>query len=204
MVKSTAQDTKAQIAQAALEALRTVGFSGATSRVVARIGGFNQALIFYHYGTLENLLLAALDLTSEERLARYRDAVDETDTLEELMQVARRIYREDSESGHVAVISQLVAGSMARPELAKGVLERVEPWLDFCEQAIRKVVAGSALEVALPIRELAYGVVSFYLGANLLTHLGGTGPTEALLERAEALAKPIESLLRPGSFETQA
>jgi AcrR family transcriptional regulator len=196
MTKSPAQETKQQIARAALEALRTIGFAGATSRAIARTGGFNQALIFYHYGNLENLLLAALDLTSEERMARYRDAVDGASSLEELMQVARQIYREDSDSGHVAVISQLVAGSIARPELAKGVVERVEPWVDFCEHAIRKAVAGSPLEGALPVRELAYGLVSFYLGANLLTHLGGAAPTDALLERAEALAPAITSLLR--------
>jgi AcrR family transcriptional regulator len=196
MTKSSAQDTRSQIAEAALEALRTVGFAGATSRAIARTGGFNQALIFYHYGSLENLLLAALDLTSEERMARYREAVDGASTLEELMEVARRIYREDSESGHVAVVSQMVAGSIARPELAKGVVERVEPWVDFCEHAIRKAIAGSPVEDALPVRELAYGAVSFYLGANLLTHLGGAAPTEALFERAEALAPAITAILR--------
>jgi AcrR family transcriptional regulator len=195
MIKSPAQDTRRQIAEAALEALRTVGFAGATSRAIARIGGFNQALIFYHYGSLELLLLAALDLTSEERMARYRQAVDGASTLEELMQVARRIYREDSESGHVAVISQLVAGSMARPELAKGVVERVEPWVDFCEHALRKAIAGSPVETVLPVRELAYGAVSFYLGANLLTHLGGAARTEALFEQVEALAPALATIL---------
>lgn len=188
MNKSSAQGTRRQIAEAALEALRTEGFAGATSRVIARIGGFNQALIFYHYGSVENALLAALDLTSEERMARYRAALDSASTLEELIQAARMIYREDSESGHVAVVSQLVAGSLARPELAKGVLERTEPWVEFCEQAIRKAVAGSPLEEALPIRELAYGLVSYYLGANLLTHLGGAERTEALFARLEGLA----------------
>jgi AcrR family transcriptional regulator len=195
MTKSSAQDTRRQIAEAALEALRTVGFAGATSRAIARLGGFNQALIFYHYGSLENLLLAALDLTGEERMARYREEVDGASTLEELMQVARRIYREDSESGHVAVISQMVAGSIARPELAQGVVERVEPWVDFCEHAIRKVIAGSPVEDALPVRELAYASVSFYLGANLLTHLGGGAQTETLFERAEALAPAITAIL---------
>ena len=196
MIKSTAQTTRQQIAEAALETLRTEGFAGATSRAIARIGAFNQALIFYHYGNLENLLLAALDMTSEERMRRYREALEGANTLEELAHVARRIYREDSESGHVAVVSQMVAGSLARPELAKGVRDRIEPWVEFCEQAIRKVVAGSPLDEALPIRELAYGLVTFYLGANLLTHLDGPGRTDALFERAEGLAPVVAAILR--------
>jgi AcrR family transcriptional regulator len=196
MIKSSAQSTRQQIAQAALETLRTVGFAGATSRAIGRTGGFNQALVFYHYGTLDNLLLAALDLTSEERMTRYRGAVDAAGTLEELVQVARRIYREDSESGHVAVVSQMVAGSLSRPELATGVLERVEPWIEFCEHAIRKVITGTPLEHTLPIPELAYAVVTFYLGANLLTHLGGTARTDALLEQAETLAPALAPILQ--------
>src|SRR4051794_7058586 len=96
MTKSSAQTTKQQIAHAALEALRTEGFAGATSRTIARIGGFNQALIFYHYGSLEHLLLAALDMTSAERMARYRSALEKAATPEELVKMARRIYREDS------------------------------------------------------------------------------------------------------------
>jgi AcrR family transcriptional regulator len=195
MTKSTAQTTRQQIAVAALAALRSEGFAGATSRAIARIGGFNQALIFYYYGNLENLLLAALDLTSAERMARYREAVDGASTLEELVEVARRIYREDRESGHVSVVSQMVAGSLARPELAKGMVERIEPWVQFCEHAIRKVVAGSPLEAALPVRELAYGMVSFYLGANLLTHLDSETQIDALFERIEALTPAVAAML---------
>jgi AcrR family transcriptional regulator len=196
MVKSNAQETRRQIAEAALEALRTEGFAGATSRAIGRIGGFNQALIFYHYGSVENALLAALDLTSEARLARYRAALDAAGSLEELVAVARTIYREDSESGHVAVVSQLVAGSLARPELARGVVERMEPWVAFCEDALNKVLAGSPLADDLPVRELAYGLVSYYLGANLLTHLGGAERTEALFERVTDVAAILEPLLR--------
>jgi AcrR family transcriptional regulator len=195
MTKSLAQGTRHQIAAATLEAVRTEGFAGATSRVIARIGGFNQALIFYHYGSLDNALLAALDLTSEERMARYRKALEGATTLEELIKVARKLYREDSESGHVAVVSQLVAGSLARPELAAGVLERSEPWIEFCEQALRRVVEGSPLAEVLPIHDLAYGLVSYYLGANLLTHLGGAARTDALFERVEALAPALGSIL---------
>jgi hypothetical protein len=75
-------------------------------------------------------------------------------------------------------------------------MERVEPWVDFCEDAIRKTVAGSPFEESLPIRELAYGFVSYYLGANLLTHLGGSEQTEALFARAELLAPALAAFIR--------
>ena len=60
--------TKLQIVEAALETLKTKGFAGASAREIARTGGFNQALIFYHFGSVRNVLLAALDLVSERRM----------------------------------------------------------------------------------------------------------------------------------------
>ena len=83
MIKPTAQT----IVESALATLRDEGFAGATSRAIARRGGFNQALIFYHFGSLENLLVSALQQTSEERLARYRAAVSAVETLTDLLPV---------------------------------------------------------------------------------------------------------------------
>src|SRR3954452_7573335 len=98
-----AKTTKEQIVEAALRTLASEGFAGATSRAIAREGKFNQALVFYYFGSLDNLLLAALDRTSEERLEHYRSAVGTASTLTELLDVAARAYRDDRKSRHVAV-----------------------------------------------------------------------------------------------------
>jgi AcrR family transcriptional regulator len=187
--KSAGEKTRKRIVDAALKTLKKEGFAGATSRAIARAGGFNQALIFYHFGSLDGLLLAALDQTSEERLIRYRAAVDEAQTPEELAQVAASIYAEDRDRGHMTVVSQMVAGSVARPDLAKEVIPRMEPWIELCEDALRKGLASSPVAEAVPIRDLAYAIVTFYLGLNLLTHLDEDRErTEALVTRLQTLA----------------
>ncbi|HYI44223.1 MAG TPA: TetR family transcriptional regulator, partial [Actinomycetota bacterium] len=90
--------TRAKIVAAALEVLKHEGFSGASARSIATRGGFNQALVFYHFGSVHNLLLAALNATSEQRMERYESAVAEAGSLAEMVAVAREIYREDLES----------------------------------------------------------------------------------------------------------
>jgi AcrR family transcriptional regulator len=195
MTKATAQ-TRDHLIEAALEALKTVGFAGATSRTIARIGAFNQALIFYHYGSVDALLLAALDRTSEQRLARYREALAQVETLEELAQLCARIYREDRETGHLTVVSQMVAGSLARPALAPEITKRMEPWLEFAEEALAKVTKGTVLEAALPLPDLAYAAVTYYLGVNLLANLDPER-SRAEFERAVELADIAGTLLRP-------
>jgi AcrR family transcriptional regulator len=189
--------TRDHIVEAALETLKKEGFSGATSRAIARTGGFNQALIFYHFGTLERLLLAALDRTSEDRLERYRRAVADASSLEELAAAVRRMFDEDRRKGHVTVVSQMIAGSIARPELAQEMVARMEPWIELCEKAIGKVLGWLDVPELVPRSELAYAFVTFYLGVNLLTHLDADRTrSDALFARVEELAPLLAGLTR--------
>src|SRR5207253_9737546 len=122
------------IVDAAVETLREQGFADATSRAIARRGGFNQALIFYYFGSLEGLLLEALRQVSEERLARYRAAVADVHTLDELVPVMADLWEQEKASGHVRTVSQLVAGAVNRPGLSAHVIEVMEPWFELARE----------------------------------------------------------------------
>jgi AcrR family transcriptional regulator len=192
--------TRKRILDAAVETLQQEGFAEASSRAIAQRGGFNSALIFYHFGSLDELLLAALDRTSSERLERYRGALAEAETATELLDTATRLYTEDRKSGHMAVVAQMIAASIARPELAPAMVARMEPWIDVAEAAISKVMARLDLPEVIPLRELAYAFVTFYLGVNLLAHLDPEGErTDALFARAETLAPLLAALERAGA-----
>jgi AcrR family transcriptional regulator len=188
--------TRERIIDAALTALKKEGFAGSSARTIARAGGFNQALIFYHFGSVDRLLLAALDHTSEARMKKYREEVAGAKSLEEMVAVAGRIYAEDVEAGHITVLSEIIAGSLSHPKLRPEVLARMEPWIDFCEEAITRVLQGSQLSELLPPRDLAYAVASFYLGVNLLTHLDDDrSRVESLFALAHRLAPVASPLL---------
>lgn len=186
--------------EAALETLKAEGFGGASARSIATRGGFNQALVFYHFGSVQQLLLAALDETSRRRMERYTVAVAEAHSLEELLAVARDIYREDLESGHVTVLSEMIAGSLGHPELRAEIFARVDPWIDFAENVIKKVLTGSPFENFLPARDLAFAVVGFYLGMEQLSQLQPDEDRAAPLFDAGARFAPlIAPLLGPGT-----
>src|ERR1700729_2861676 len=69
-------DTRRALIDAALETLQVDGFSGASARALAGRAGCNQGLVFYHFGSVVNLLLAALDAVSADRLQHYSAAVE--------------------------------------------------------------------------------------------------------------------------------
>jgi AcrR family transcriptional regulator len=175
------QETQQRIVDAALETLKQEGYTGASARAIADRGGFNQALIFYHFGTVNQLLLAALDETSQRRLAHYRATVEQTETLPELLQTASRLYREDLAAGHITVLNELIGASLAHPELRPQIAARVQPWVHFAESVITQALGDGPLRDLVPSRDAAFATVALYLGMQMLTHLGGdTTATESL------------------------
>jgi AcrR family transcriptional regulator len=192
--------TKDRIIEAALQTLKDEGFAGTSARAIARRGDFNQALIFYHFGTLSDLLLAALDRTSEMRMARYREAMKEISTVEDAVRVATDLYREDLSSGHITVISEMIAGSLERPDLGPQIVERMQPWISLTTDAVESMLGSLGATGIAPAPTVAYAIVALFLGINLLSHLEkDTATTEALFDAGKKLASLLTQLGAPNT-----
>ncbi|MEU5884955.1 TetR family transcriptional regulator [Spirillospora sp. NPDC047279] len=189
MSKQNSAETRERLVEAAAHTLRTEGYAGTSARTIAKAAGCNSALIFYHFGGVDPLLLAALDRSSQERMTAHREAVAGAKTLEDLVEAATGIYRADIEGGHITLFSELVGASIARPELRKEIVARADPWIVFVEETLERVIGGSPLAKLMPPRELAYAAITFYLGVNLFTHLDADRTrTESLFNLAGRLA----------------
>jgi hypothetical protein len=139
------------------------------------------------------VLLAAVRQLSEERLARYRDVVTPIATLEELVPAMADLWKEDEAEGHVRVVAQMIAGSANRPELSRQVLDQMEPWVVLARETLTRV-----LPPGLPVDDLAYGNVVWYVGANLMAHLEPGGRrTDELFARGREWAPLLGSFLPP-------
>jgi AcrR family transcriptional regulator len=188
-----AVETKSALVRAAIEALGDVGFAGASAREIATRAGCNQALVFYHFGSVGQLLLAALDDVSARRLAAYTDVVEQAGSLSELIESARTIFSEDLDAGHVAVLVEMICGAQSTPGLGEQVAARLAPWREFAEAAIRKALHGSPVELLLPPGEVAHAVVAGFLGLELLASLDGNRDAAlALFDRARSIAGLLE------------
>lgn len=196
--------TKERLVEAALTTIKEEGYGGTTARAIAGRAGVNQALIYYHFGDIKNLLLAALDATSTERMISYEALLAKSETIDDLLRLARVIYREDLAAGHVTVLCELIAGSLQHKQLGPEVLKRLRPWIDFATRSIEKVTRGSALEQLVPARDVATAVVGFYLGVDLLHQLDpAESPAERLFDHASRLAPALGTLIASGTAEDQ-
>ncbi len=200
--RSADAPTAERLVEAAIATLKEEGFAGASARAIADMAGVNQALVFYHFGTVNNLLLAALDTTSERRMARYHEAMTNARGVDELIHLARGIYREDLEAGHLTVLGAVIAGAATVPDLGPAVGERIQPWVRFTAENIRRLLAGSPLEDLLAADDVAFAVVSLYLGVELLTSLhGDQARAESLFAALERLSPLLSGLLATTSEE---
>lgn len=191
----SSEETRRRLLDAADQVLREHGYAGTSARVVASAADVNSALVFYHFGGVDQLLLAALDRSSEARMAQHRATAGEARTVEELVEAGVRIYRDDLEQGHLAVFSELVAAAVTKPALRAEVSARAEPWLAFVEESWGRVAGGTPLGRLLPAREVANAALTFYLGVNLFSVLDpDQSRTDDVFDLARRLA-PRAALL---------
>ena len=197
---ATTGATRGALVDAAIETLREEGFAGTSARAIARRAGCNQALVFYHFGTVANLLVIALDETSRRRMDSYRDAVSAATGLRELVDAAAAIFREDLDAGHMTVLAELMAGASSTPGLGAEVSARISPWIDFTESAVRDALAATPFAEVVPAADVAYVVVALFLGMEMLTHLDGDhARADAVIATAQRVAALLGPLLNTGT-----
>ncbi len=191
----TASATRQALVDAAIESLRFDGFAGASARAIATRAGVNPGLVFYHFGSVADLLLAGLAEVSQRRMARYSAAVDAATTPAQLVRVATDIFREDLDEGYATVLVEMIAGAGASPELGAQVAALIAPWREFAQRAIEAIVAQSPLAALVPVGDAAYAVVALYLGLEMLSHVDGNRePALRLFDQASQLVEVLGAL----------
>ena len=195
--KATGEDTRARILEAALETIREVGIAGVSARSIARIGGFNQALIFYHFGSVEGLLVAASEAESRRRSELYADRLAGVSSFPELVSVARALHEEERRQGSIVVLSQMLAGTVTSPELRDGLKAGFQPWMDLVEEAVERVLAATPIAGLVPSADLAFAISSLFLGAQLLIGLEPDDRREQeLFKSLDLMAGMVDMLVK--------
>jgi AcrR family transcriptional regulator len=186
--------TRERIVEAALETVREEGFADTTARAIARRGGFNQALIFYHFGSVDDLLMEAFGQVSQRNVDRYREAVTGVASLTDLVAIARRLHDEDLRDGSVTAVTQLMA---AATEAERGgvLLDRFDEWIRLVQDALGRATAQIPIASVVPPREAAYAIAALFLGIELMSRLDPErSEAEAVFSMMESIAGLIEQV----------
>lgn len=163
----TAQDTKARLVDATIEVLAGPGTAGLSARTIATAAEVNQALIFYHFGSVTGLVAEATRQSTAAAVNRYRPALQSAATLSELFAVGRRMHAVESDAGSVRVMGQLLAAGQSDPELAHVARECLQLWFAEVGKAVDRVTATSPIRPLLMVDDLAMAVGAAFVGLEL-------------------------------------
>ena len=190
-------DTRQRIVDAALATLTEDGIAGTSARAIAKRGGFNQSLIFYHFGSVPDLLVEATRSLSEGRLARYQERVANVRSLSELAAVAEDLHEQDIRDSQVTVLAQMLAGASSYPEIRADLMAVFSPWIELVDGVIERLLPDSPLAAFVPTRDIAFAITALFVGIELLVDLDDDPERERRLFAAfEAGAVLAESVLR--------
>ncbi|MFD7320084.1 TetR/AcrR family transcriptional regulator [Streptomyces sp. NPDC059875] len=190
------QETKEKLLEGALRTLVEQGIAKTSARSVAAAAGVNQALVFYHFGSVDELLAAACRHGSEQRVARYRDRLGRIESLSELLAFGREMHAEERAAGHVAVLGQLLAGAQTHPPLAPATAAGLDLWIVEIERVLTRVLAGSPIGEFTDPAGLARAVAASFVGMELYEGVDPAGAEAALaaLEQLGTLMTALEEL----------
>ncbi|MGA5062446.1 TetR/AcrR family transcriptional regulator [Streptomyces exfoliatus] len=199
--KGAAQDartreTREKLLEGALRTLVEQGIAKASARAIATTAGVNQALVFYHFGSVDELLAAACRHGAEQRVARHRERLRSVGSLTELLAFGRALHAEEREAGHVDFLGQLLAGARAHPRLVPATAAGLDLWIAEIEQVLVRVLAGTPLAEFTDPAGLARAVAASFVGLELYEGVDPAGAEAAFaaLEQLGALMAAVEEL----------
>lgn len=158
--------TQELILDAALRILARDGLPGLTARAIAAEAGTNLALVNYHFGSKQNLLLALSDALDSGKYARQRGMYAAPGVpLSVKWREAVAFYRQDLADGFVRVNTELHVLGFTNPEVAARARARLNRWRALLEEVAAAHLP--ALGVTIAPRLVVGAVMSLWLGMDL-------------------------------------
>jgi AcrR family transcriptional regulator len=189
-------DTKTKLLAAATESLREDGIAGLSARAIANRAQVNQALIFYHFGTVGTLVQAACERAVDQSADYYRDQLESVTSLAELLAVGRALHERERAAGNVAMMAQLMAGAQTAPALAVAASYAMTRWNAEIETVVRRVLRDHPLTELADPAGLARAISAGFIGLELYEGVDPQGAELALrsLEQLGLLVDVMDDL----------
>ncbi|MFD8892433.1 TetR/AcrR family transcriptional regulator [Streptomyces sp. NPDC059566] len=188
--------TKEKLLEGALRTVVEQGVAKASARTIAATAGVGQGLIFYHFGSVDELLAAACRFGAEQRVARYRERLAALGSLAELMEFARSMHEEERAAGNVALLGQLLAAGQTSPALAAATADGLGLWIRELEEVLTRLLSATPLAGYADPAGLARATAASFIGIELYEGVDPQGAGSALdaLEQLAGLAAVLEGL----------
>ncbi|RIV37928.1 TetR/AcrR family transcriptional regulator [Micromonospora radicis] len=188
--------TREKLIDGALAAIREHGIAGVSARTIATAAGVNQALVFYHFGSVDDLLAEACRSATAARVAAYRPRFAAVGSLRELLDLGRGLHEREQAEGNLAVLAQLLAGAQTDARLAEATAVALRLWTVEIEAVLHRLLDGSPVAPVADPAGLARAVSAAFIGLELYDGVDPAAARAAFdaLERLAVLVEVVDDL----------
>jgi AcrR family transcriptional regulator len=163
-------DTRTALVEATIAALAEHGFSATSARAVAERAGVAPGGVFYHFGSMDELLAEVFTTCLGRRIDRLRAAVDVPRA--ELAGAFTGAVREEFAHPESRALLELVVGAIDSPVLAARVRDGLDQSFAFTREVVDLLVGDSPLAAMLPLDLVAQVAASAFFGLAVMELVG--------------------------------
>jgi len=189
-------ETRRKLIDGTIATLRDKGIAGTSARAIAAAAEVNQALVFYHFGSVDALIDQACREGAAERVEFYRSRFSQVSSLRELLALGQELHAQEREAGNVTVLAQVLAGAQQDANLADAARHALLLWVAEIETALARLLVGSPIAELADPAGLARAVTAAFIGIELYEGVDSAGAQNALsaLEQLTLLTEIVEDL----------
>ena len=189
-------DTRQRLEAAALAALRLDGLAAVSARTIAGRAGVNQALIFYHYDSVANLVRVAALASVTAAVERHRTALEAAESFADLFAAGKQLDEQERDAGNVAVMSQLLSGAQFDQHIGACARDCLAQWISALQPVVERLLRRSPLAGLVEPRGLARAISAAFIGLELYEGADpeGAGLAVASLDQLGAVLTAIDAL----------
>ena len=195
--------TREKLLDATADLLAGEGLPAVSARSIAARAGVNQALVFYHFGTVSDLLEATVRRSVDLAVASYRDRFSDVQTVADVLALGRDLSRTERSRGNVAQMAQVMAGAQSDEALARAGRYAMEKWSHELETVLSRLLPASPLDGMIAPAGVARAVAASAIGLQLYAGVDEGGAEEAY-GALDALASLVQMLDALGPVTTRA
>jgi AcrR family transcriptional regulator len=196
-VASDVSPSRARAVEAFLDAaerlLIDVGHGGITTRRLASEAGLNQGLVHYYFGSLNEVLLQALQRFTGRLIERQRAMYEADVPFIEKWRRAMEYLDQDLAAGYPKILLELQALGWNRPEIRERLANVNAQWRAVLTEAFQKAADEYGLEPSeFPLDALVSLVMTFNQGIELERLSGISQGHEELLAWIDRWLESLE------------
>jgi AcrR family transcriptional regulator len=195
-VPRAAADVKSRLIDAAIVVLARDGFAHASARVIAAEAGGVNGLIYYHFGSMDQLLTAVARALADRGMARIKAGLGGERAGVMWPERLGEVVRAEAAGDDGRAVMELLVGARTSPELAAEVKRIIDDAIAFVAAEIAGVVAGTSIAALVPSTLLAELAGAAFLGLEVLLQNGRAIDVDELARVAANLIQLASSFGR--------